>query len=264
MPQFEKHPPAQPNLADVVQEPSHPRGRSWRQTFPWLESHCAPSPLLHSQRGGISYTLWGTLRGPVGRGYFVAGEGIRVEHVESRSRCSNPRPGAPGFPAPLREEPGRRYLGIRGPEPASSRPGDTGGCAGGCADARGVSVRMDATTPWERRPPNGYDGGRRLPSDRSPGPEAPAACGRPHSKTAPGRCTGRVRPGKIHDARLGLRRPRRDADAIHSLHGGASGGLPAGCEGCPLKVVFDATRALMEPPGPSSSLFWPRPPSPKR
>ena len=25
MPQFEKNPPAQPNLADVVQEPSHPR-----------------------------------------------------------------------------------------------------------------------------------------------------------------------------------------------------------------------------------------------
>jgi len=206
-------------------------------------------------KGGISYTLEGTLRGPVGRGYFVASEGFRVEHVESRSWCSNTRRGAPGSPAPLREEPGRRHLGIRGPEPASARPGDTGGCARGRADTRGISVRMDATTPWQGRPPNGCDGGRPLPSDRSPGPEVPPACGRHHPKTAPGRCTGRVRSGKVPDAHLGLRRSRRDADAIHSLHGGASGGLPAGCAGCPVKVVFDAIRALMEPP---------RPPSPRR
>ena len=185
------------------------------------------------KNGGISYTLDGTLRGPVGRGDFVSGEGIRVEHVESRSRCSNPRPGAPGFPAPLREEPGRRHLGIRGPEPAFSQRGASGGCTGGYADARGVSVRMDATTPWQRRPPNSCDGGRCLPSDRSPGPKASPACGRPHPKTAPGRCTGRVCYGKVPDARLGLRRPRHDADAIHSLHGGASGGFPAGFEGCP-------------------------------
>jgi hypothetical protein len=32
--------------------------------------------------GGISYTLEGTLRGPIARGYFVASEGFRVEHVE--------------------------------------------------------------------------------------------------------------------------------------------------------------------------------------
>jgi len=188
----------------------------------------------------------------VGRGYFVASEGIRVEHVESRSRCSNPRPGAPGLPAPLREEPGRRHLGIRGPEPASARSGDSGGCARGCADTRGVSVRMDATASWQRRPPNGSDGGRHLPSDRSPGPEVPPACGRPHPKTAPGRSTGRVRSGKVPDARLGLRRPRHDADAIHSLHGGASGGLPAGCEGCPAQREGTIS-SLMEPPGHTSS-----------
>ncbi len=176
-------------LADVVQEPSHPRGRSWRRTFPWLESHCAPSPLLHSQRGEISYTLLGTLRGSVGRGYFVAGEGIRVEHVESRNWRTNPRRGTPGSPALLREEPGRRHLGICGPEPASSQRGDSGGCARGCADARSVSVRMDATALWQGRPPNGCDGGRPLPSDRSPGPKIPPACGRHHPKTAPGRRT---------------------------------------------------------------------------